>query len=205
VYLLSYENWENVFMEEDVNIIYNNFVTTYIRIFYASFPLVKIKNSQNLKPWLTKGIKISCLNKRWLYLNYRNSNNPTLKKHCKRYCQTLSEVITAAKRLHYHISQSDNKQKTTWNIIKTITSNKKTSHTSISINININDKSSTSPIDIANAFNAYFTSVADNLLIKNFSKIESTNNNDPMTYLWHNFKHCHSQIKLNNKWDQKDN
>ena len=131
-------------------------------------------------------------------MNYRNSNNPTLKKHCKRYCQTLSEVITAAKRLHYHISQSDNKQKTTWNIIKTITSNKKTSHTSISINININDKSSTSPIDIANAFNAYFTSVADNLLIKNFSKIETTNNNDPMTYLRHNFKHCHSQIKLNN-------
>ena len=38
-------------MEEDVNIIYNNFVNTYIRIFYASFPLVKIENSQNLKPW----------------------------------------------------------------------------------------------------------------------------------------------------------
>jgi len=28
VYLLSYENWKNVFMEEDVNIIYNNFVNT---------------------------------------------------------------------------------------------------------------------------------------------------------------------------------
>jgi len=25
VYLLSYENWENVFVEENVNIIYNNF------------------------------------------------------------------------------------------------------------------------------------------------------------------------------------
>ena len=56
VYLLSYENWENVFMEEDVHIIYNNFVNTYIRIFYISFPLVKIKNVQNSKPWLTKGI-----------------------------------------------------------------------------------------------------------------------------------------------------
>ena len=33
VYLLSYENWENV------NIIYNNFVNTYLRILYASFPL----------------------------------------------------------------------------------------------------------------------------------------------------------------------
>jgi hypothetical protein len=46
VYLLSYENWENVFLEENVNIfvIYNNFVNTYLRVFYASFPPVKLKN-----------------------------------------------------------------------------------------------------------------------------------------------------------------
>jgi hypothetical protein len=97
VYLLSYENWENVFMEEDVNIIYKNFVNTYVRIFYTSFPLVKIKNSQNLKPWVTKGIKISCLHKKRLYLKYRNSNNPTFKTHYKRYCQILSKILTTAK------------------------------------------------------------------------------------------------------------
>jgi hypothetical protein len=50
IHLLSYENWENVFLEENVNIIYNNFVNTYLRILYASFPLVKVKNSQNSKP-----------------------------------------------------------------------------------------------------------------------------------------------------------
>jgi len=101
VYLLSYENWENVFVEENVNIIYNNFVNTYLRIFYASFLFVRLRNLQNSKPWLTKGIKISCLNKRRLYLNYRNSTNPNLKKQYKRYFQLLSRVITAAKRLHY--------------------------------------------------------------------------------------------------------
>jgi hypothetical protein len=100
-------------MEEDVNIIYNNFVNTYVRIFYASFPLVKVSNSKNLKSWLTKCTITSCLNKRRLYLNYRKSNNPTLKEHYKRYCQILSKVITAAKRLHYNklILRSDNKQK----------------------------------------------------------------------------------------------
>jgi hypothetical protein len=79
-YLLSHENWENVFLEENVNVLYNNFINTYLRILYASFPFVRLKNSQNLKPWLTKGIKTSCLNKRRLYLNYRNSNNPNFKK-----------------------------------------------------------------------------------------------------------------------------
>jgi len=155
VYLLSYENWENVFLDENVNIVYNNFVNNYLRILYASFPFVRLKNLQNSKPWLTKGIKISCLNKRRLYLNYRNSNKPNLKRHYKKYCQILSRVITAAKRLHYSklISQSDNKQKTTWNIIKTLTNNKKTSN--ITIPINIDDAPPTNPTSIANVFNTY--------------------------------------------------
>jgi len=196
--LLSYENWENVFLEENVNIIYNNFVNNYLRILYASFPFVRLKNLQNSKPWLTKGIKISCLNKRRLYLNYRNSNNSSLKKHYKKYCRILTRVVTAAKRLHYSklISQSDNKQKTTWNIINTLTNNKKTSNTTIPININ--GEPSTNPISIANVFNTYFISVADNLLTKNFSETYTTNNDDPMTYLRQNFQYCQSQIKLKN-------
>jgi len=187
-----------VFVEENVNIIYNNFVNTYLRILYASFPFVRLRNLQNSKPWLTKGIKISCLNKRRIYLNYRNNTNPNFKKHYKRYCQILSRVIRAAKRLHYSklILQSANKQKTTWNIIKTLTSNKKTSY--ITTLININDESHTNLLDIANAFNTYFTSVADNLLTKNFSDMDTITNEDPMTYLRKNFKYCHSQIKLKN-------
>jgi len=78
------------------------------------------------------------------------------------------------------------------------TNNKKILHTGIPTNININDKPSTNPTDIANAFNAYFTSVADNLLTKNFSEIETTNNKDPITYLRQNFRHCYSQINLKN-------
>jgi hypothetical protein len=46
VYLLCYENWENVFLEEILNIIYNNFVNTYLRIFYARFPFVKLKTTK---------------------------------------------------------------------------------------------------------------------------------------------------------------
>lgn len=79
---------------------------------------------------------------------------------------------------------------------KKITNNTKTLHSNRPIEININGISSTNSIDIANAFNDYFTSVADNLIPKNSSKINIINNNDPMTYLRRNFKHCHSQINL---------
>jgi len=67
-------------LEGNVSIYYNNFVNTYLRILYASFPIVRLRNLQNSKPWLTKGIKVSCLNKRRIYLNYRNCTEPNLKK-----------------------------------------------------------------------------------------------------------------------------
>jgi len=33
----SYENWENVFSEKDVNSAFNNFLNTYLRLFNSSF------------------------------------------------------------------------------------------------------------------------------------------------------------------------
>jgi hypothetical protein len=39
---LSYETWDSVFNGEDVTVIFNSFLNTYLRIFYSSFPLTKI-------------------------------------------------------------------------------------------------------------------------------------------------------------------
>ena len=64
--------------------------------------------------------------------------------------------------------------------------------------MNINDKLSSNPLTIANAFNSYFLSVAEKLLIKNFSGKNTINNNDPLTYLWQNLIQLSSSIKLNN-------
>jgi len=64
--------------------------------------------------------------------------------------------------------------------------------------MNINDKLSSNPLAIANAFNSYFSSVAENLLIINFSGKNTTNNNDPVTYLQQNISQLSSSMKLNN-------
>jgi len=50
----------------------------------------------------------------------RDSNNPKLKAHYKSYCLILSKLIKAAKQLYYNnrISKSNNKIKSTWDIIK---------------------------------------------------------------------------------------
>jgi signal recognition particle subunit SEC65 len=53
-----------------------------------------------------------------------------LKKHYKEYCKLLTKVITLAKKLYYStkLTNSTNKPKTTWNIIKVITNNQKKSN-----------------------------------------------------------------------------
>ena len=96
---LSYENWD-VFIEEDVNTVFNNFLNTYLRIFNSSFPLQKVYSTHNNKPWITAGIETSCQHKRELYLISRDSNNSKLKAQYKSYCLILSKVGKAAKQLY---------------------------------------------------------------------------------------------------------
>ena len=56
---LSHEIWENVFSNNDIdtNIIYNNFLDTFLKIFNASFPVKKTQSKQRDKKWLTTGIR----------------------------------------------------------------------------------------------------------------------------------------------------
>jgi hypothetical protein len=116
---LSYESCDSVSSHNDVNLSFNNFLNTYLRIFYSNFPMKKIHCTSHTKAWLTQGIKISCINKRKPYLNSRNSNDNEIKRHYKKYCRILTDVIKLAKKIHYHnlLLNSSNKTKTTWNII----------------------------------------------------------------------------------------
>jgi len=80
-----------------VNLSFNNFLNTYLKIFYSSFPIKKIHYTSHTKTWLTQGIKISCINKRKFFLIFRNNNNHEIKNHYKKYCIVLADVIKLAK------------------------------------------------------------------------------------------------------------
>jgi hypothetical protein len=49
--------------------------------------------------------------------------------------------------------------------------------------MNINDENSSNPLVIANFFNNYFSSVAENRIAKNFVETNTTNKMNPMTPL----------------------
>jgi hypothetical protein len=44
IYDLSNETWEDIFNATDVDLMFNSFLNTYLRIFYSCFPLMKKKN-----------------------------------------------------------------------------------------------------------------------------------------------------------------
>jgi hypothetical protein len=116
---LSYETWDDVFTDGDVDNIFNSFLNTYLRAFNSSFPLRKIFHNYDNKAWLTAGIRISCQHKRNLHMLCKSTECHTLLAYYKKYSKILREVIKAAKRIYYNkmIVNFNNKSKTIWNIV----------------------------------------------------------------------------------------
>ena len=161
---LRYEIWDTVFGKHDVNEIFNNFHNTFLRIFHSIFPEKKIQIQNKDKTWITKGIQTSIKNKKELYLKCRNSSNHKLKIYYKSYCKLLTKIIRQAKTLHYsnQILKSDNKSRTLWNIVKSQTG-KKIIKDEVSI-LDTNGAIIHNKQKIANSFNDYFSTIAENLL-----------------------------------------
>ena len=111
------------------------------------------------------GIKTSCRHKRELQFTCRNSNNGKLKRHYQVYRKVLSNVIKESKRIYYDkkIQKSNNKCKTTWDIITKQTNNHH-SHTDILVQeLMIVSKLLHDQQDIADAFNSHFLSIIANI------------------------------------------
>jgi len=93
---LTCKSWDNIFTDDDIGTIFNNFFHTYLRSFYSRFPFITSQYKPSNK---VNDIKTSCPHKRELNLISRNTKNPKLREHYKSYCKILSNVIKAAKKL----------------------------------------------------------------------------------------------------------
>lgn len=187
---LCCESWDSIFGSNsnmDVESLFNTFLNNYLRIFYTSFPTKKVMKRTNTNNWITPGIRISCNHKRHLYLLSRDSKDTKIKEYYKEYSKILSKVIVEAKRSMYNnqVLNSDNKIKTTWNIIRTETNRIKR------VKTNENKNSSES-------FNKYFLSVAEEIIqdIRSNNKKCSNNEEDIKCYMTKSFPNSFPNIKL---------
>jgi hypothetical protein len=181
--LLSMEQWEDVFNVTDVNIMFKNFLNTYLRCYNATFLKVNISTSNLINNgWITKGIKVSCKRKKELFILCKIINKDSLKQYYKKYCRILTKTIRSAKKLHYNniIFRSKNRIKSTWKIINN-ERGKTSQNTAIPL-IKLKDKLIDNQHQIANAFNKYFLSVAD-LTNETKKKDVKLKRDNPISYL----------------------
>jgi hypothetical protein len=54
--MLSYELWDDVFRNDNVNNTFNEFLNTYLRNFYSCFTKKITTSKLKCSPWMTQGI-----------------------------------------------------------------------------------------------------------------------------------------------------
>lgn len=175
--LLINIDWSELYSIDDVNLAYEFFEHKIKICFDLAFPSRNIKTQSSLKkPWITRGIKISCKNKRFLILMKNYTQNLFILNYIKKYCRILKQTINTSKQNYYNnkIKLSTNKIKTTWNCINENTNKKreqkpekiilKTNH-----NVTIEDAKM-----VAQNFQQYFLDEPINLT-NNLTSIKTSN------------------------------
>jgi hypothetical protein len=189
--------WKEVFDEKDVNFMFNSFLNIFLRLFYTSFP--ESSNKPHIaknKEWILPSIKTKCRIKRNLHLISRHNEDPNIKNQYKAYCKFLSRSITEAKRSFYdkQISNSNNKIKSTWNIVKALTG-RNSDHDDVSL-FSSHDESSINLKIVSDSFNKYYLSVADNIINNTFNNCNSMDKSrNSSDYLYHIYKTTFPIIK----------
>ena len=129
--------------------------------------MTKRQIKTSLKPWITHGIKTSIYQRDKLYNLYFRSKSEEHKANYynkfKLYRNKIVSLIRYSKANYYkqYFLNNINNSKNIWKGIKEIIHNKKSSQSNISLNIN--NCLESNPEIVANHFNTFFTSIANEI------------------------------------------
>lgn len=153
--------WNDVFAYQEP---FGQFYSILLGIFNKCFPLRKIKHKKR-KPWVTRGIRISGKNLRFLWTVRQHTNNETIIEYTSKYRSIYRRTIKAAKVRYYGARFRDarSKSRENWNIINDLRG--KNGHPAKNIEIELDE------------LNTFYCTMADKLT----SSLPSTIN--PLDYL----------------------
>ena len=165
----------------DASIAYSSFIKTYLRMYDICFPVThkENKSSHFRKAWMTPGLLKSCRKKNILYKKYLC--NPTADNKLKFTCyrnkfkKVKDAAITQFFSNKFRLYEKSCKK--TWELINHLM-NRGGRHSFPCAFFNTNGQILTSPTEIANSFNAYFSNIGNEL-----AKKITPNNLDFRTYL----------------------
>ena len=153
---------------------FNSFITRFNFLYDKHVPLKQLTRRQAdllLKPWITKGIRISMNIRDNLNNDYLRvpDSSPDLKKFLrgryKFYRNRIVSLIRASKKLYYsrYFFQNSGNLRKLWQGVREIISS---SSSSTGISLNINDSLSSNPEEVSEAFNDFFSTIAGKIRSK---------------------------------------
>jgi hypothetical protein len=163
---ISRFTWDTVVNDPDPDSAYTNFLDTFkdIHDLYFRPQTVKFnKNLHKIEPWLTKGLLTSRLNK--LKLEKQHARNPTADNWTsfKNYRNLYNKTIRASKKQYYNeaLTKNSNNLRKTWSLLNEVLKKNQTKQPITSIFHN--NTLITDPKLIAETFNKFFTTIADEI------------------------------------------
>jgi hypothetical protein len=163
---LSVLSWNSVLACNNVDEAYNLFWNDFKTLFDLHFPLKLQKFNKNLhskNKFITQGILVSRKRKIELLKNHVKTRSPVTKELYTNYRNMYNRVIRASKKLYYrdHIRNNRKDPKKLWGLLKEVSTgepqcNKIEKIAENGIHI-------TEPIEIANKFNDFFSSVGNTI------------------------------------------
>ena len=149
--------------ENDSNLLWKKFISMIKNDFEICFPEVTMSRSKiKSKPWFTKAIKKSSVNKRKLYLKWLKNKTPTNESQYKRYRNLYNTMIKKAKEMYEKGQfEQDKSNKCLWSHInKLYGNNAGKDHIS---QIKVDDTYIKTNKSIADHMNKYFSEIGSKL------------------------------------------
>ncbi len=167
--------WNSVLDLTNTNEAFNEFWNLFNTLFELQFPLCKVKFNKNIHQinnFMTPGLIISRKTKNKLHKKALCSPNQ-YNDHYKTYRNIYNRLIKASKQLYLEMKfkKYQKNPRKTWELLKETTFGSKPRHSPIS-ELLIDNNVTTTPTDIANGFNEFFSTVGTNISnsVKNITK-----------------------------------
>ena len=163
-------DWSFVTENNNINLSFETFLHFINRISDKHAPIKTVKKREIIsKPWITRGIKISMKEKDKLYkqmIKAKNKQQKLIKLESYKECRNkIIELIRQSKQTYYqhHFDQNKKSSEAIWQSIYEIISSTKNKKGGNVSDISADDNAITDPIEIAENFNNFFTSIGTNL------------------------------------------
>lgn len=166
---LNATDWDFILSVNDINCMYNTFLTYVKQLYDRHFPVIDVKYryDKSKSPWMSEGIYNSIRRKNHLYKKFLKTRTLHNKSIYTLYKNRLNTVVKLAKKnyLCTKFNQEKNNIKGTWKLINSLLNKHKPSLNPTYFCTDDNNKITASK-DIADALNKYFVDIGSNLASK---------------------------------------